>query len=501
MSTARAAMARIASYREGPYGACRFVQEQFGVTPDPWQEKALIAFGDPAQQRISLQAAAGVGKSAVMAWCAWFFLATQALREGDYFHHPKGVVTGVTDQNLRDNFWAELSKYQSRSEWLKAAFTHSDKKLFANDHPGTWFLGRRNWPKSGSADEQGATLSGLHGRAVASFIDESGNIPPTVLRAGEQALADRPAFGKIMQAGNPISLEGMLYAAANQLRSQWTIIVVTNDPDDPMRSPRGDVEWAKQQIALYGRDNAWVRSYLLGQFPQASLNALLGIEEVTAAMQRHLTLDQYDWAQKRLGVDVARFGDDRSVIFARQGMNARVMANNPVVMRTASTTDIAARVAMATTRWGSELTLIDDTGHWGHGVLDNMVAAGFPAMGINFAGAALDKRYRNRRAEMWIAMADAIKAGAALPNIPDLVAELVTPTYTFVNGVFQLEEKDQIKKRLGRSPDLADALALTYSVPEMPGDMMARLGLGAVGVANGYGMGRAATDYRPAECV
>ena len=115
-----AARAKIASYREYPYGACRFVDEQFHVTPDHFQEQALIAWVDPSIQRISLQAAAGVGKSAVMAWCAWHFLGVQCL---DPIRHPKGLVTGVTDANLRDNFWAEMATWQGASPWLSTAFT------------------------------------------------------------------------------------------------------------------------------------------------------------------------------------------------------------------------------------------------------------------------------------------------------------------------------------------------------------------------------------------
>jgi phage terminase large subunit len=466
----RAAMDKLAYYRELPYGACRFVDEQFHVTPDVFQEETLQAFMDPAPeyQRISLQAAAGVGKSGVMSWCAWYFLATQCL---DPISPPKGLVTGITDDNLRDNFWSEMAKWQAVSPYLSAAFTVGDKRISADEAPNTWFLARRNWPKTGSTDEQGATLSGLHARSVACFIDESGNIPATVLRAAEQALSDRPLFGKIMQAGNPISLEGMLYAAATHLRHQWFVIIVTNDPDDPKRATRGDIDWARQQIQTYGRDNPWVMSYILGKFPPSSLNTLLGIEDVMVARGRHLRADQYDWAQKRLGVDVARFGDDRSVLFPRQGL----ACFKPVVMRGARTTEIAARVARAKATWGSELEFVDDTGHWGHGVIDQLVAAGIPAQAVVFHGKAINPRYKNRRAEMWLSMADAIKGGAALPLVEELVAELTTPTYTFVNGVFLLEEKDQVKKRLGRSPDLADGLALTSALPDMPGAVMERL--------------------------
>lgn len=206
-------------------------------------------------------------------------------------------------------------------------------------------------------------------------------------------------------------------------------------------------------------------------------------------MARELAPQQYQGGQKRLGIDVARFGDDRTVIFARQGLNARVKSS-PVVMRGAPTTDIAARVLMAKARWQSEVELIDDTGHWGHGVLDQLRATGVPALGIVFHAQAINPRYRNRRAEMWLEMAEAVKGGVALPaHVPELVAELTTPTYTFVGGAFALEEKDQVKKRLGRSPDIADALALTFAIPDQPNEVLARLAQGS--------MGKADTDYDP----
>lgn len=444
-----------------------FVVEELGATPDRWQLKALRAYADPTKPRISLQACAGPGKTAVLAWCGWHFLTCYAQRG----EHPKGAAVAITWDNLRDNLWPEFAKWQQRSQFLREAFVWTKERISAVDHPETWFLSARSWPKTASPEEQGKTLSGLHSKYVLALIDESGAIPLSVLRAAEQALATAPTFGKIVQAGNPLSLDGMLYAAATQLRHQWHVIRVTGDPDDPGRSPRIDLTWAKDQIANYGRDNPWVQAYILGQFPPASINALLGIEDVEAAMKRHLHADAYDWAQKRLGVDVARFGDDRTVIFPRQGL----AAFKPAVMRNARTTAIAARVAKAMVDWHAELALVDDTGHWGHGVIDNLVTAGYPVTPVIYSDPALDRRYRNRRAEMWILMSEWVKAGGALPNLPELVAELTTPTYTFLGGQFVLEEKDQIKKRLGRSPDLADALATTFALPDMPSDLQATL--------------------------
>ncbi len=508
MSTAlENAGAKIKSWRE-ERGILRMADEEFKVTLDPWHEKALLAFASPLpeHQRISMQACAGPGKTFVEALCGLWFLGCQ----GEPGNHPKGAAVSISRENLKDNLWAEFAKWMGISPYMQACFTWTNNRIFANDHPETWFISARAWPKSANADEQGKTLSGLHSKYVVILVDESGAIPTTVLRAGEQALSTC-VFGKILQGGNPISLEGMLHAAANELRSQWFVIRITGDPSDPMawvHSPRvGDQpkKWAQQQIDLYGRENPWVKSYILGQFPPSSINALLGIEEVEKAMNTHLRSDQYDWSQKRIGVDVARFGDDRTVIFPRQGM----AAFRPQVMRGAATTEIAARVAAGMYRWRCDATYVDDTGHWGHGVIDNLNTIGLPCYPVQFHAPALSKRYKNRRAEMWLTMADAIKGGMALPFIPEMIAELTVPTYTFNGGQFMLEEKDQIKARLGRSPDLADGLALTYAVPDMPADMAGSFGQqGKAATQNAYdryaeyesrSAGRARTDFDPNE--
>jgi phage terminase large subunit len=104
-------------------------------------------------------------------------------------------------------------------------------------------------------------------------------------------------------------------------RHLWTVIHMTGDPDDPKRSPRVSIEWAKEEIQKWGRDNPFVLINVLGQFPPASLNALLGVEEITEAMQRRHRPDAYSWSQKRLGIDCSRFSDDLTVLFPRQGLN------------------------------------------------------------------------------------------------------------------------------------------------------------------------------------
>lgn len=451
---------KIKEWRRKP---AKFVWDNFHIEPDAWQVEALDAFADPEKPRISLQACAGPGKTAALSWCGWNFLTCYA----DVGHHPNAAAMAVTSDNLKDNLWKEMAVWQGRSEFLSKAFTWTKERIFANDHPKTWFMSARTWSKSANDEEQGRTLSGLHSKYILYLIDESGDISPAVLRSAEQGLSNC-AWGKILQAGNPTSLQGMLHFASSIMRHLWHVIRITGDPDDPKRSSRINIDWAREQIGLYGRDNPWVMAYILGLFPPSSINTLIGPDEVEAAMKRHLRPEAYNWSQKRLGVDVARFGDDRTCIFPRQGL----AAFKPVVMRhnpkDPVSVNIANRVMAAKFKWGSEIEFFDDTVGWSHGAIDTMRAAGHSPIPILFHGKANEPRYKNKRSEMWLEMVKWIKAGGALPFIPELIAELTTPTFSFMNGQYVVEEKDLVKKRLKRSPDLGDALALTFALPDMP---------------------------------
>ena len=450
------------------------VREAFDVEPDAWQDHALHLIAKPETQRLALKACKGPGKTALLAWIILWFLCTR--------FQSKVGATSITEANIDSNLWPELSKWQARSKFLSSAFTWSASRVSRNSDPN-WFAVKRTWPKSGNAEAQADALAGLHADKVMFVLDESGGIPQNVMVTAEAVLATEGSEGKVVIAGNPTHTSGPLYRACTTDRAIWQVVTITGDPDDPQRSPRISLQWANEQITSYGRDNPWVMVNVLGQFPPVSINALLGAEEVEAAMHRHIRKPDYDWAQRRLGVDVARFGDDRTVLFPRQGLASW----KPVVMRGARTTEISARVIVAQQKFDAEIIFIDDTGHWGHGVIDQLHAARMNPIGVNYAGKANDPRYKNKRVEMWLKGCEAIRNGAALPYLPDMIGELTEPTYTFHSGVFVLEDKDEIKKRLGKSPDLADAYMQTYAMPEMPGKI----------VAAARGSGQAETEWNP----
>lgn len=457
---ASSASQRIREWRINPV---KFVGDVFHVTPDAWQVDVLTMLGEPGRKRIAMKACAGPGKTAVLAWAGWHRLMCFAAPN----EHPKGAAVSIDEPNLRDNLWAELARWRNESELLQAAFEWQKERIFAKDHPETWFLSKRGWSKSSDTETIGRTLSGLHSRFPFYLIDESGDIPPNMSRSAEQGLTSCED-GCIITAGNTTSQSGMLYDVCVSNRDKWQVVSITADPDDPKRTPRVDIEWARENIQKYGRENPWVMAFILGQFPPGSINALLSVEEVERAMNLRPRPDSYEWAQKRLGIDVARFGDDRTVIFPRQGL----VAFPPREMRhqrdSAATVDIANAVMFKKNEWGSEMEFFDDTFQWATGAIDNMRAAGHSPVAVSFDRPSANDKYENMRAQCWMEMAEWIKRGGSLPPVPGLVTELTAPTYFFRQGRFILEPKEAIKKRLGRSPDLADALALTFAMPDMP---------------------------------
>lgn len=169
-----------------------------------------------------------------------------------------------------------------------------------------------------------------------------------------------------------------------------------------------------------------------------------------------------------LGVDVARFGDDKSVIFPRRGNDARTM---PVeVYEKLDTMQFAAKVAEAIHKYNPDGVFID-VGGIGAGVVDRLVQLNFNVIGVDFGGPAdyyIPGRSKtaNKRSEMWTSLRDALKTGLAISSDTRLEFELLSPNYTYDgNNAILLEKKKDMKKRGIASPNLADALALTYAYP------------------------------------
>ena len=429
----------------------QMVRELFGVEPDAWQVEALEAF--PHSPREALKACKGPGKTTVLAWLAWNFLLTRP--------HPKIAATSISGDNLADGLWVEMAKWQGKSILLQQTFTWTKSRIFANDHPETWFMTARTWSRSADKDQQADTLAGLHADYILFILDESGGIPEAVMAAAEAALSTGVEM-HILQAGNPTHLEGPLYRACTIERRLWKVIEITGDPDDPKRSPRVSATWAREQIEKYGRDNPWVLVNVFGKFPPSSLNALIGPDEVSAAMARIYREDQLGDPPMILGVDVAREGDDASVIFGRLGKQALI----PKKLRNVDGIQGAGMVSRIWQDSKVDACFVDATGGFGSSWIDQLRLLNRSPIGIHFSSGAHEaQKYFNKRAEMYFDAVQWIKEGGALPHVPELLAALTQTTYTFSKDRLLLEPKESVKVKLGYSPDDADAFVLTFAEP------------------------------------
>lgn len=221
----------------------------------------------------------------------------------------------------------------------------------------------------------------------------------------------------------------------------------------------------KEKIDLFGAEigrSLWEQEWYCS-FDAATESALIPGSVVARAAGRVLTDADTVGRERIMGVDVARFGADRSVIMRRTGPG--VLA--PIVYEKIDNMDLAARVAFEARRFDPDAIFID-AGR-GEGVIDRLRQLGLDVAEVNFGGRPLNPRYQNRKAEMWDGMRAGLEDWLALPGDHGLKTELSVPDYRFDNqNRLGLESKDEIKKRGLRSPDLADALALTFAAPVFP---------------------------------
>jgi len=211
-----------------------------------------------------------------------------------------------------------------------------------------------------------------------------------------------------------------------------------------------------------------IRQELYCDFSASASDIVIPIDLVTESCKREILPQQVAGQPTVLGVDVARFGDDSTVITSRQGLHGKWQK----VFRGLDTMEAAGKVIEAINQEHPDAVYID-VGAMGAGVIDRLTHLGYDITEVNFAGAASDERYANKRAEIYFQLRSWMQAGGAIPDEPALKSELSVVEYHFTPaGKIQLEPKEKIKDKIGKSPDLADSLALTFAFPVMPRDVL-----------------------------
>lgn len=217
-------------------------------------------------------------------------------------------------------------------------------------------------------------------------------------------------------------------------------------------------EEEQKEIASNMPPAAFAQEYLC-DFSASGEDTLISIETVQKASGRHV--DEYKDLPLIIGVDIARFGDDATIISPRRGN----LAYRQIKFHKMDNMEVAGRIASYINAHNVAMCFVD-AGR-GEGVIDRLHQLGYGnVIEVPFGAAAGNsQKYENKRAEMWCDMAEWMKEGS-IPDDPDLRMDLSAPTYKYSrNGRIMLESKADIKERLKRSPDGGDALALTFAMP------------------------------------
>lgn len=430
---------------------------------EAWQIELLTSLGSglltPDEAiREAVVSGNGVGKSCIVSIIILWAMTT--------LDDTRGVVTANTENQLKTKTWAELGKWFNLFI-ARDLFRLTATSLFSRDpeRERTWRIDMVPWSENNIV-----AFQGLHneGKRVIVVMDEASAIPDGIHEAVEGCMTDANTQRVWLMCGNPNLPTGRFREACpgGRFASRWKSRTV-----DSRTVSFTDKKQAQQWIEDYGDDSDFVRVRVKGQFPRTGSQQFMGPELVRAASLREV--ESYTFDALVIGVDVARFGDDESVIFFRRGRDARSMP--PIRRRQVDTMTLAGLVAEVFHQERADAVFVDGGGVGG-GVVDRLRQLNVPVIEVQFGGKSDNNigasesgiLYANKRAEIWGSAKEWLKTGAIL-DLPEMQAQLTGPQYDYnKNNQIQLEGKPDMKKRGLESPDLADAFCLTFAYPVLP---------------------------------
>jgi hypothetical protein len=463
--------------------------------PDTWQAEFLDQVGGMVEERafdgvhavesirLAVASGHGIGKSTITAWLILWIMSTRP--------HCKGVVTANTSAQLETKTWAELAKWHKRcatSHWFRLTTGKMSMRIAHVGHPETWRCDALT-----CREENSEAFAGLHAANSTPFyiFDEASAIPDAIWDVAEGGMTDGEPMW--FAFGNPTRNTGRFRECFGRYRHRWA----TRQIDSRTARMTNKAELTRW-VDDYGEDSDFVRVRVRGVFPRAGSMQFIAsdVVETAADPQRDVHVELTDPVV--FGVDVARFGDDSTVIAIRRGRDARSIPW--VVLRGVDTMTVAATIVDLAEKLRPDAIFVDGGGVGG-GVVDRLRYLAQPVHEVQFGGKSdraqltQDGRivYANKRAEMWGTMRDWLP-GAIIPNAPELVSDLPAVEYGYVfkdgRDAIQLERKEDMKKRGLASPDHADALALTFAYPVAPHDQTAQM-------RAGFGRAMHQSDYDP----
>lgn len=438
-----------------------FVEDIIGATPDEEQAKILRSVAQ--NQMTSVRSGHGVGKSTVEAWTVIWFMVTRPF--------PKIPCTAPTQHQLFDILWAEVSKWLRHNKALADEIVWTKEKVYMKGYPEEWFAVARTASKPDA-------LQGFHADDVLYIIDEASGVDDSIFEPVLGALSTPGA--KLLMCGNPTQLSGFFYESHNKNRASYAAFHI-----DGRKSSRVSQDFVQTIIRMYGEDSDVFRVRVAGDFPLQEDDIFIPLPLVENSI-----MTEFSPRKKpdsiHIGCDVARFGDDRTVIGYKIDEKAEFYKKRQGqdTMKTAD--DIVMLGEMLVQRYRLSPDVDDpipvkvDDGGVGGGVVDRLrqMKRNAPEKlwwleiyPVIFGQRIKHKHYHDSTTYMMSVVKKLLQpydedghkkpVELILPDDDDLVAQLSGRKYGLTEtSKIKVESKDAMKKRGRPSPDEADCVLL-----------------------------------------
>ena len=453
-----------------------FFREVLGFEPDEWQAEAARDLA--ANPKVSIKSGQGVGKTGLEAAVfLWFIIC---------FPYPRIVATAPTKQQLHDVLWSEISKWMSKSELLSMLLKWTKTYVYMVGNEKRWFGVARTATKP-------ENMQGFHEDNMLFIVDEASGVADPIMEAILGTLSG--ANNKLLLCGNPTRTSGTFYDSHTRDRALYKCHTVSSA--DSSRTNKENID---SLIRKYGWDSNVVRVRVRGEFPEQEDDVFIRLSWIESSINTELEpetakalgcffddkgrkiIDRNGVDSIDIGCDVARFGDDRTVIGYKINEVAKIFKkyNGQDTTWTAGNICRLYNSLVDLYKFKKKIYVKIDDGGVGGGVTDQLreIKRREPErykmmeiVPIHFGQPIKHKYYYDTTTYMMGIIREMLEpfddAGnprqptLVLPNDDDLVGQLSCRKYSYVGGKIKVESKKEMKERGLSSPDEADCMLLT----------------------------------------
>lgn len=439
---------RLPLYQKNPV---LFAEEVCSFHPDDWQRAVMMDIA--SSTRVSVRSGHGVGKTGVEAVVLLWFLSC--------FRFPKVIATAPTRQQLNDILWSEVEKWRSKSPLLQELLTWTKTYVYMKGYEKRWFA----VAKTASEPEN---MQGFHEENMLIIVDEASGVEDAIMEAILATLSGKN--NKLLMCANPTRTSGTFYDSHNRDRGMYKCHRVSS-----LDSTRTNKENIASFIRKYGEYSNVVKVRVYGDFPAQEDDVFLPLPLVEQTIVNEIDTEKI--YKITMGVDVARYGDDETVIVTNVGgkIDIPIVRHGQSLMTTVG--DIVMQYKQLIKEYpnykGVITVNIDDTG-LGGGVTDRLEEVKIEErlrrleiVPVNFGSKppqdGSEDRYQDISTYMWATLKTLMEnKEVSIVNDEELVAQLSVRKYSITStGKIMLESKKAMKDRGIKSPDRGDAVVLS----------------------------------------